>query len=123
MQSAIFDPRSMQALAPRASVQGDVSRGRPFRRSIVGAPLPNFHDRSAHPATWRPGDPSPDLLTAEEAIRYLRLHEIEIKNPRETLRRYRKEGRLRGTQVGKRVYYLRGELDEFLRKMTEINPR
>ena len=72
---------------------------------------------------FRPGDPNPDLLTEEEAIRYLRLDTIDIKNPAETLQRYRKEGHLKGTQVSKRVFYLRSELDEFLKRMTDDNPR
>jgi hypothetical protein len=70
-----------------------------------------------------PGDPCPDLLTESEAILYLRLEQIDIDHPEETLRRYRKEGLLRGTQISKRVYYLRSELDAFLRKITEKNPR
>ena len=85
-----------------------------------------FFDRRAglmFHAGYQPGDPSPDLLTEEEAIRYLRLDQIDIKNPEETLRRYRKEGHLRGTQVSKRVFYLRSELDDLLRKLTKINPR
>ena len=49
------------------------------------------------PGGFRPGDPCPDLLTQEEAIRYLRLDTIEIRNPGETLDRYRKQGVLRGT--------------------------
>lgn len=69
------------------------------------------------------GGSCPDLLTEEQAIRYLRLDSIEIRNPEETLRRYRKEGHLRGTQVSKRVFYLRSELDAFLKRVTDINPR
>jgi len=38
---------------------------------------------------WKPGDPNPELLTEDEAIRYLRLDTIGIKNPDETLQRYR----------------------------------
>jgi len=75
------------------------------------------------PAGFRHGDPNPDLLTEDEAIRYLRLDIIGIKNPGETLQRYRKEGHLKGTQVSKRVFYRRKNLEEFLDRMTEINPR
>src|SRR4051794_18837302 len=75
------------------------------------------------PAGFQPGDPCPDLLTEEEAIRYLRLDTIDIKNPGETLERYRKQGTLRGTQVSKRVFYLRPELDAFLKNATNANPR
>ena len=65
----------------------------------------------------------PELLTEEEAIRYLRLDLIDIKSPAETLRRYRDQGLLRGTQVGKAVRYRRVELDRFLDRVTEGNPR
>lgn len=69
------------------------------------------------------GDPCPFLLTEAEAIRYLRLDTIDITNPDETLRRYRNLGLLRGTQVSKRVFYLRAELDELLIRLTNQNPR
>ena len=73
-----------------------------------------------------PGDPPqpcPELLTEGEAIRYLRLDTIGIANPSGTLRRYRERGLLRATQVSKRVFYRRIELDEFLKRVTEDNPR
>jgi hypothetical protein len=63
------------------------------------------------------------LLTEEEAVRYLRLDLIDIKHPSESLRRYREEGHLRGTQVSKKVFYLRSELDAFLANVTGSNPR
>lgn len=65
----------------------------------------------------------PELLTEEEAIRYLRLDIIDVENPEETLRRYRKQGLVRGTQVGKCVRYRRSELEAFLGRITENNPR
>lgn len=77
-------------------------------------------------ATILPGDPPlpcPELLTEDEAIRYLRLDTINIGNPADTLRRYRERGLLRGTQVSKRVMYRRIELDRFLDRLTENNPR
>jgi hypothetical protein len=63
------------------------------------------------------------LLTEAEAIAYLRLDTIQIDDPAATLRRYRERGLLRGTQVSKRVFYLRDELDRFLKKVTDENPR
>ena len=63
------------------------------------------------------------VLTADEAIRYLRLDTMGLKNPQLTLDRYRRSGRLRGTQVSKRVVYLQEELDRFLRRLTDENPR
>lgn len=70
-----------------------------------------------------PAMPCPDLLTEEEAVRYLRLDIIDIEEPAETLRRYRKQGLIRGTQVGKCVRYRRAELERFLDRITEANPR
>jgi hypothetical protein len=75
---------------------------------------------------WLPGDhptPCPELLTEAEAIRYLRLDTIDIKDPSATLRNYRKRGLLKGTQVSKSILYLRIELDAFLDRLTEENPR
>jgi len=67
--------------------------------------------------------PCPELLTEEEAIRYLRLDGISVDNPTNTLRYYRKKGLLRATQVGKCIRYRRIELERFLDRLTEVNPR
>jgi len=67
--------------------------------------------------------PCPELLTEAEAIRYLRLDTIGIGDPAATLRRYRENGLLRGTQVSKKIFYRRIELEKFLEKVTEDNPR
>ena len=78
------------------------------------------------PIVWLPGNPPvpcPELLTEEEAIRYLRLDTINIKDPTATLLSYRKRRLLHGTQVSKRVFYRRVELDAFLGRLTEENPR
>ncbi len=70
-----------------------------------------------------PPEPCPELLTEGEAVRYLRLDEIDIDDPTGTLRYYRKKGLLRATQVGKSVRYRRVELERFLDRLTETNPR
>jgi hypothetical protein len=71
-----------------------------------------------------PPSPCPELLTEEEAIRYLRLDTIGgLRNPKETLARYRSNGLLRGTQVSKKIFYRRVELDRFLDRLTAENPR
>lgn len=67
--------------------------------------------------------PVSPLLTEDEAISYLRLDTINIGDPAGTLRRYREQGLLKGTQVSKRVFYLREELDAFLRRQTQNDPR
>lgn len=79
------------------------------------------------PVAVLPGDPPrpcPELLTAREAVCYLRLDTIAgLKNPLDTLDYYRTKRYLRGTQVSKAVMYLRSELDRFLAARTEENPR
>jgi len=65
----------------------------------------------------------PELLTEEEAIRYLRLDTIHVEEPASTLRYYRKKGLLRATQVGKSIRYRRIELERLLDRLTEYNPR
>ncbi len=63
--------------------------------------------------------PCPEVLTEEEAIRYLRLDINGPKNPADTLRYYRERGKLKGTQIGKRIRYTRRALDEFLVAITD----
>ena len=67
--------------------------------------------------------PCPELLTEEEAIRFLRLDAIAVEDPASTLRYYRKKGLLRATQVGKCIRYRRVELERLLDRLTEANPR
>lgn len=76
--------------------------------------------------SYFPGEPPrpvPDVLTADEAIRYLRLDQAGVKDPKLTLDRYRRRGLLRGTQISRIVVYLLDELRRFLREQTERNPR
>ena len=73
------------------------------------------------PLAILPGDPPevcPELLTADEAIRYLRLDVEGPQKPELTLRHYREKGLLRGTKVGRRMRYRRVELDRLLENLT-----
>ena len=65
----------------------------------------------------------PELLTEDEAIRFLRLDRVGIEDPAGTLRYYRKKGLLKATQVSKCIRYRRVELENFLARITEENPR
>lgn len=67
--------------------------------------------------------PCPQLLTEDEAIRFLRLDSIDVEDPANTLKYYRQKGLLRATQVGKCIRYRRVELEKLLDKLTDINPR
>jgi len=62
--------------------------------------------------------PCPQLLTEAEAIRYLRLDVDGPAKPENTLRYYREKKKLRPTQIGRRLFYSRKELDRFIEKMT-----
>lgn len=66
-----------------------------------------------------PPEPCPELLTAYEAVRYLRLDLGSAGKPELTLRRYRELGLLRGTRVGRRILYRRIELERFLERKTD----
>lgn len=108
----------MQVVKARTNSEASPSRGQTADRSL--------NSFAANWAAILPGDPPvpcPELLTEEEAIRYLRLDLIDIEEPASTLRYYRTRGLLRATQVGKCVRYRRIELDRLLDNLTESNPR
>ncbi len=65
------------------------------------------------------GTPVPELLTEQEAIKFLRLDDGNTQKPSLTLQYYRSEGFLRATKVGKRLRYLKSELMNFLNILTE----
>lgn len=108
---------------------------RTMRATTTAAPMTAAHPTPAIlPAVTRydahgniiefiPAQPCPEVLTEDEAVRYLRLDLIDVKDPANTLRYYRKAGLLRATQLGKAVRYRRIELDRFLDRQTEDNLR
>jgi len=67
--------------------------------------------------------PCPELLTEEEAVRYLRLDTLNTKEPRLTLRHYRQQRKLKATKIGKRLLYSRKALDDFIEEMTDYHNR
>lgn len=66
------------------------------------------------------GKPAPYVMEPEEAATFMRLSSA---NPDETLRYYRQQGRLVGTQVGKKVVFQLPDLIEFLRRQRDEVPR
>lgn len=67
-----------------------------------------------------PPEPVPQLLTAEEACRYLRLDEgRDMPQAVKSLRRLVELGRLRPTRIGRSNRYLREELHRCLKAITE----
>ncbi len=61
------------------------------------------------------GTPAPEVMTAQETCRFLRLDEANLKNPATTLQYYRDKGILRGTKIGKTIRYTKEDLLDFLR--------
>ena len=61
----------------------------------------------------------PDLMTEEEAVKFLRLDIDGPKDPSTTLEYYRSEDRLKATRVGKKLRYLKSELLKFLEYQTQ----
>ena len=75
------------------------------------------------PSYFPNGTAVPDLLTEEEAIRFLRLDIDGPANPAQTLKYYRDQGLLRATRIGKKLRYQRIELLRFLDIMTDKTNR
>jgi hypothetical protein len=78
--------------------------------------------------SWMPDgkgryQPTPDLLTRKEAIRYFRLDTIKTRFPQNTLHRYRKKFGLKVLQIGRQILYPRAELQKFIEQQMVKNPR
>ena len=72
--------------------------------------------------TWpEKADDFPDLMTPTEAAMFLRLHEIghTPKSAFRTLDYWRGKSDLKATKYGRRVWYLKSELEAFLHHKTE----
>jgi hypothetical protein len=64
------------------------------------------------------GKPAPTVMLEADLIRFLRLNELGVKNPANTLRYYRERGKLRATKIGNRNCYTIEAALEFLKEMT-----
>jgi len=67
------------------------------------------------------GKPCPEVMLESELIEFLRLKELGIKNPANTLRYYRERGKLRATNIGNFNVYTRTSAYEFLQELTKKN--
>jgi len=65
----------------------------------------------------------PELLTEDEAIRYLRLDTDDSADPKKTLKYYRDTGKLVAIKVGRRKRYRRQDLENFLAQKSELIQR
>ena len=59
----------------------------------------------------------PELLTSDEAVRYLRLDKQKA-NAAKTLQYYREQKKLKATKIGKNLFYSRKSLDKFIEELT-----
>ena len=108
---------------PRAAKDAATLTAAPYLPTPAILPAITRYDEDGNAVEVIPAQPCPEVLTEDEAVRYLRLDLIDVKDPTDTLRYYRKAGLLRATQLGKAVRYRRVELDRFLEKQTEDNLR
>lgn len=65
------------------------------------------------------GSPAPYLMTADELAQFMRL---DVKFPRDTIERMRKEHGLRAVRVSTHVLYQLSDVLDFLREEQERNP-
>lgn len=61
--------------------------------------------------------PCPELLTEDEAIRYLRLDIKGPRHPSNTLKYYRDRGLLRAVRIGRNLRYPRRELEAMIDRL------
>lgn len=65
------------------------------------------------------GKPVPTVLLEADVVRFLRLDELGIRNPSNTLKYYREIKALTPTRIGNRNVYTIQAVMEFLKKMTK----
>lgn len=73
------------------------------------------------PTAYMPdGVPAPYVMTAEEAIRFLRIDTNGTKHPEATLQHYQKEGLLFPVTIGKCRKYPLPELLRFVNELSQL---
>ena len=81
-----------------------------------------MNNNAKHQNNWpvKP-DSFSELMTPVEAAQFLRLDEIghNPKSAKRTLNYWRDHGELKATKYGRHVWYLKDELEAFLKKKTE----
>ena len=63
------------------------------------------------------GTPVPEVMLEKELVKLLRLRELGIKNPTNTLRYYRERGKLKPTRIGNRNAYTLNDVCAFLERL------
>ncbi len=65
------------------------------------------------------GRPVPAVMLESELVELLRLNELGISNPPNTLRYYREKHMLKGTKIGHRLCYTPAAVKDFLEAVTD----
>ena len=83
-----------------------------------------MHTEITHPkeATWPdPPEEFPPIMTPTEAAQFLRLNQTahSPKRAKRTLDYWRSRGELKGTKYARHVWYLKDQLEVFLKRKTE----
>ncbi len=65
------------------------------------------------------GKLTPAVMLEQDVIDFLRMREVGIKNPANTLRYYREKGKLKPTRIGGHNVYTLDAIMEFLEIMTK----
>lgn len=65
------------------------------------------------------GKPAPAVMLEKDLIRFLRLEELGVKKPTNTLRYYREIGKLKPTCIARHNVYTLDAAMEFLEEMTK----
>ncbi len=75
---------------------------------------------SMSPVYMPDGVPAPYVMTAQDAIRFLRLDTNDTKHPESTLDYYQKEGLLYPVTIGKTRKYPLPELLRFIERLSQL---
>ena len=81
----------------------------------------NNNELFSIPTVYMPdGIPVPYVLTADEAVKFLRLDTNGTKHPEATLQHYQKEGQLCPVKIGKCRKYPLPELLRFVDRLSQL---
>jgi hypothetical protein len=66
---------------------------------------------------------TPEMLTESEAIKFLRLDAMKLKNPARTMSHWRMKGLLKGVRMSRSYVYRRADLDDFVTRMSSLDAK
>jgi len=66
------------------------------------------------------GRPAPSVMVEDDVIKFCRLDQVGIGEPKNTLRYYREKGTLKATRIGRGTVYTIQSVLEFLETLTNL---